>query len=150
MHASARRTLDPLDWLVEHDPIPVVPWNYSYAGVVGFDARSAYVETYWLSVLGPSCVLAGRRLTAWLKAEPDGFELSLVALAESLGLGTGVGRQSPIVRTMARLADFDLACITDTYGLRRPFPPLSARQVARLPDHLALAHATERTVAVPT
>jgi hypothetical protein len=148
MQMTARRSLDTLTWLVEHDPIPLVSWHDSDVDDSGFDARSVYVETYWLSVLGPSCVFAARRLTVWLEVEPSGFELSLVALAESLGLGTGIGRHSPIVRTMARLADFGLASITDTYGMRHRFPPLSARQIARLPDHLAAAHATERVAAV--
>ena len=43
----------------------------------GFDARSPYAETYWLGVVGPSAMWALRRLTAWLAAEPDGFELPL-------------------------------------------------------------------------
>ena len=62
---------------------------------------------------------------SWLEAEPNGFEISMAALASSLGLGSGVGRHAPIVRTLARLADFGLANISDTYAVRMMFPPLS-------------------------
>jgi hypothetical protein len=142
-HAS----LDLNGWLVEHDLLPVSELHDPH-DACRFDARSVYVETYWLAILGPSCVLAARRLVSWLEAEPGGFEISLAALAGSLGLGSGVGRHAPIVRTLARLADFGLARVTDTYAVRVMFPPLSARQIARLPDHLAAAHATDRTTAV--
>jgi len=112
----------------------------------GVDARSAYVETYWLGLLGPSCVLAARRLVAWLEAEPAGFEISLAALAGALGLGSGAGLRARDVRTLARLVEFRLANIDQTFAIRRRFPPLSARQNARLPDHLAAAHALDHTV----
>jgi len=138
--------LDINGWLVEHDPLPVSALR-DPNGERGFDARSEYVETYWLPVLGPSCVLLARRLVSWLEAEPEGFDVSMVALAGSLGLGAGLGRHAPIVRTLARLADFGLAHVGDTYAVRAVFPPLSSRQIARLPDHLAAAHATDRTAA---
>jgi hypothetical protein len=146
MHPLPHVSLDTNDWLVEHDPLPVRELCDTYDSS-GFDARSVYVETYWLPILGPSCVFAARRLAAWLQAEPDGFEISLAALATSLGLGSGVGRHAPIVRTLTRLVDFGLANVSDTYAVRKMFPPLSARQIMRLPDHLAAAHAADRTVA---
>ena len=99
-------------------------------------------------MLGPSCVLAARRLVAWLEAEPAGFEVSLVALAGTLGLGSGTGRNAPVVRTLTRLVDFQIATVGESYAIRRVFPPLAARQIARLPDHLAVAHAVDRTAAV--
>jgi len=49
------------------------------------------------------------------------------------------------VRTLARLVDFDLAIIDQTFAVRRRFPLLSARQIARLPDHLAAAHTLDHT-----
>jgi hypothetical protein len=144
MHPLQRTSVDVHGWLVEHDPLPVSKLSEPH-GACGFDARSVYVETYWLAILGPSCVLLARRLVSWLEAEPGGFEISLAALAASLGLGSGVGRHAPIVRTLVRLAEFGIARVTDSYTVRAVFPPLSARQVARLPDHLAAAHATDRT-----
>ncbi len=139
-------SLDTSSGLVAHNPLPVHELCDTYDSS-GFGARSVYVETYWLPILGPSCVFAARRLAAWLQAEPDGFDISMVALATSLGLGSGVGRHAPIVRTLTRLVDFGLANISDTYAIRMMFPPLSARQIVRLPDHLAAAHAADSTVA---
>jgi hypothetical protein len=146
MHALQHASLDTNGWIVEHNPLPVRELCDTYDSS-GFDARSVYVETYWLPILGPSCVFAARRLAVWLQAEPGGFQISMAALATSLGLGSGVGRHAPIVRTLARLVDFGLANISDTYSVRMMFPPLSTRQIVRLPDHLAAAHATDRTVA---
>jgi hypothetical protein len=145
MHPLPQASLDTNGWLVDHNPLPVRELCDTYDSS-WFDARSVYVETYWLPILGPSCVFAARRLAAWLQAEPNGFEISTAALATSLGLGSGVGRSAPIVRTLTRLVDFGLANISDTYAVRMMFPPLSARQIMRLPDHLAAAHATERMV----
>ena len=146
MHPLRHSSVDINGWLVEHDPLPVSALHDPHDRC-GLDARSVYVETYWLPTVGPSCVLAARRLVSWLEAEPGGFEIALGALAGSLGLGSGVGRHAPIVRTLARLADFGLARITDTYAVRPMLPLLSARQIARLPDHLAAAHATDRSAA---
>src|SRR5439155_26112666 len=117
MHPPQRTSLDIHGWLVEHDPLPVSKLSEPH-GACGFDARSAYVETYWLAILGPSCVLLARRLVSWLEAESGGFEISPAALAGTLGVGSGVGRHAPIVRTLTRLADFGLARVTDTYAVR--------------------------------
>ncbi len=101
--------------------------------------------TYWLAVLGPSCVLAARRLVVWLEAEPAGFEISLAALAGTLGLGSGIGRHAAVVRTLARLVEFHLANLDQTFARRRRFSVLSDRQILRLPDHLAATHALEHS-----
>jgi hypothetical protein len=143
MDPTTRHPADVHDWLVVHDPLPVSAWIDRHVDTTGVDARSAYVETYWLGLLGPSCVLVARRLVAWLDAEPAGFEISLAALASTLGLGSSTGRRAPVVRTLTRLVDFHLANIDQTFAIRRKFPPLTARQSARLPDHLAATHALD-------
>ncbi len=148
MPLAPHSILDIKDWLVEHDPLPVIVLRDRQLARGGFDARSPYVETYWLAVLGPSCVLLARRLAWWLEHEPNGFDISLSALASTLGLGAGVGRNAPILRTLSRLADFGLARVDDAYAVPPAFPPLTARQIARLPDHLAAAHAADRTSVV--
>jgi hypothetical protein len=112
----------------------------------GFHACSQYVETYWLAILGPSCILLARRLVSWLEIEPEGFDVSLAALARTLGVGRGVGRHAPVIRTLARLADFGIAEVDETYSVRQVFPSLSPRQIARLPDHLSAAHASDLNV----
>ena len=148
MRPATPRPADLQDWFVAHDPMPVTVLIDGKVDQDGFDVRTAYVETYWLALLGPSCVLAARRLVAWLEAEPAGFEISLVALAGTLGLGSGTGRNAPVVRTLSRLVDFHIATVGESYAIRRMLPALSARQLARLPEHLALAHAVDRTAPV--
>ncbi len=145
MHPTTRHSAVVHDWLIANDPLPVRAWIDRNVDTTCVDARSDYVETYWLALLGPSCVLAARRLVAWLDAEAAGFEISLAALAGTLGLGSGIGRHAPVVRTLARLVEFHLANIDQTFAIRRRFPVLSDRQILRLPDHLAAAHALEHT-----
>ena len=44
---------------------------------LGYAATSLYVETYWLSVLGPSTTWLLRRLVAGLEEQPDGYCIDL-------------------------------------------------------------------------
>jgi hypothetical protein len=141
MHVATQRSLETAQWIVEHDPVAVSALHDPVVETLGYDARSEYVETYWLAVLGPSCVLAARRLTSWLEAEPAGYAVPLSEFARSLGLGAGTARHAPVVRTLARLVDFGIARVDSSYAMRTAFPPLTVRQVARLPEHLAAAHA---------
>ena len=131
-------------WLVDHDPLEVVPWDDPLVEQLGHSARSAYVETYWLSVIGPASTWAIRRLSAWLDGAPTGYEVSLSELGRELGLGAGTGRNSPVVRTLARLVGFGLATpLGDSLAVRRVLAPLTCRQAARLPEPLASQHVTE-------
>ena len=141
---SAAHSLHPdtLGWLREHDPLPVVGWSDQVVDALGHDPRSEYVEIFWLPIIGPSCTLAARRFAAWLEAEPAGFEVSVSCFASSLGLGRGSGRNAPVNRTLGRLVDFGIARLDGlAFAVRRSFPPLAARQIARLPDHLVELHA---------
>ncbi|HEV7886979.1 MAG TPA: hypothetical protein VGO92_05435 [Acidimicrobiales bacterium] len=108
---------------------------------LGHDPRSAYAETYWLSVLGPSTMWLLRHLAAGLEESPAGYELSLADTARRLGLGDKGGRHSPFIRALARLVQFDVAV---PYGrelsVRRKLPPLNRRQLVRLPPELQAAH----------
>jgi hypothetical protein len=127
-------------WIAAHDTLPVVSWESGGDGE-GFDPRSAYVETYWLAVLGPSSILTLRRLTDWLEDTPSGVVISLEELALSLGLGHGTGRNAPVVRTLDRLVGFGVARIAwEAYAVRTAIPALSQRQVRRLPRSLAARH----------
>jgi len=112
---------------------------------LGHDPRSDYVERFWLSILGPSAVLFLRRLATHLDREPDGFELDLVECAQELGLGAKGGKHSPMWRTLDRICRFGLATRSGpNVALHRNLPPLTMRQVDRLPAHLQRAH-TERS-----
>jgi hypothetical protein len=131
-------------WLAEHDPLSVVVLPDVVIDAVGFPADSAYAETYWLPVLGPSTLWLLRRMCSWLDLSPDGVEVPHAPLAGELGLGHAGGRNSALIRTLARLVTFDMATITgDELAVRRRVPPLARRHLMRLPPHLAELHAIE-------
>lgn len=134
-------TIETARWISEHDPLPVITYENSDTHTGGFDPRSPYVETYWLAVLGPSSILAARRIADWLENQPSGVVICLEDLAHSLGLGRGTGRHAPMVRTLDRLVMFGFAQIAwDSYALRRTVLPLSPRLLRRLPSYLVERH----------
>ncbi len=108
---------------------------------LGHDPRSGYVERYWLAILGPSCLLLLRRLASELERRPEGFELDTVQWALELGLGMKGGRNDPFWRAIERGCRFGAAQRNgDLLAVRRRLPPLTARQVERLPAGLREAH----------
>jgi len=119
------------------------PWPDGVIDTLGFDPRSAYVETYWLGILGPSTTWLLRRLVAGLDISPDGFDLPLAETARQLGLGDRGGRHSPFLRALARTTQFELAQPEGDAGLavRRRVPPLTRGQVLRLSPALQESHA---------
>lgn len=133
-------------WLAEHDPLAVVPLTDVVIDKVGHHACDPYVETFWLPLVGPSALWALRRLAAGLERSPDGISVPIGPLAGELGLGHLNGRNSPMIRTLARLVSFDLAAVMpdDTFAVRTMIPPLCRRNILRLPDHLAEAHAVDQ------
>jgi hypothetical protein len=144
MSATAEHPTDTATWIAQHDPLPIVAWRDPAVEVAGFDPRSDYVETYWLAVLGPSCILAGRRFAEWLETCPAGIEIALGDLARSLGLGDGTSRNAPVIRTLGRLVSFGMATITDdALAARIAYPALGRRQLARLPGYLAARHSAD-------
>lgn len=124
------------------DTINVRPWPDPVIDNLGHDPRSAYVEQYWLGILGPSATWLLRRLVAGLEQQPAGYVLELADVAVQIGLGHNGGRNSPFARTLARLVQFDAAQQhgLDGIAVRRKLPPLNRRQIERLPDSLRRAH----------
>src|SRR5215831_455490 len=59
------------------DSLTIKPWPDAVIDTVGLDPRSAYVETFWLGVLGPSTTWLLRRLVNGLEASPSGYDLDL-------------------------------------------------------------------------
>ena len=53
------------------------PWDDPVVDRRGHDPRSAYVEQFWLSVLGPTATWLLRRLVAGFDHHPDGYELDV-------------------------------------------------------------------------
>ncbi len=123
--------------------ITVRPWPDPVIDTLGHDPRSVYVESFWLPTLGPTSILLLRHLAARFESSPEGVQLPLADTSQALGLGHREGVSSPLVRTLARLAQFDIAR-EDGHGavdVRRNLPPVNRRHLRRLPEHLQVAHA---------
>jgi hypothetical protein len=124
------------------DHLHVEAWADPVVDRVGHDPRSAYVERFWLGVLGPSTTLLLRRLATELDAQPAGFDLDLAETSRSLGLGGNKGRHSAFLRAIDRTTTFRLARRSGRHGLqvRRHLPPLTLAQLKRLPTTVQDAH----------
>ncbi len=122
--------------------LPVRPWPDSVIDALGHDPRSAYVERFWLGILGPSTTWLLRYMANRLDATPEGFDLDLASTAQALGLGSKGGRHSPFMRALSRCCQFDVAEARPdgTLAVRRKLPPLTRRQVMRLSPELVAAH----------
>ncbi len=123
--------------------LTVLPWPDAVIDRVGHDPRTLYVERFWLGILGPSATWLTRHLVEGLDAAPDGFELDLDECAASLGLGRRPGANAVLPRTLARCCQFGATRLIGPTMLqaRRKLPPLTRRQIARLPDTLQAEHA---------
>lgn len=122
--------------------LPILPWPDPVIDALGHDPRSLYVERFWLGILGPSTTWLVRHLATGLDASPEGFDLDLAQTAQALGLGSKGGKHSPFMRALARCCQFDVADARPDGALavRRKLPPLTRRQVMRLPEELIGAH----------
>ncbi len=115
--------------------LAVEPWVDELVEQLGFDPRSAYVETFWLGVLGPSTVWLIRRLVAELDNNPQGYQLDLDETAATLGLRNNGGKHSPFMRALGRTCQFGLARTTgpNSLAIRRKLPPVTQGQLRKLP-----------------
>lgn len=122
--------------------LAVEAWPDPVIDSIGHEARSAYVERFWLGMLGPSATWLLRRLVGELEAHPDGFDLDLAETATEIGLGNRSGRHSPFFRSIERCCRFGAAHLVNdrTLRVRRKLPPLTMMQVARLSPALQAAH----------
>jgi hypothetical protein len=133
-----------LPGLDQRSTIVVLPWPDPLVEAVGHDPRSPYVEQFYLALLGPTLTFLLRRLADALDAWPEGFEADISELAGGLGLAsTPGGRHGPFGRAVERAVRFGLAqAHTTGLSVRRKLPPLSHRQLAKLPPALRAAHDT--------
>ncbi len=123
--------------------LTIQPWSDPVIDTIGHDPRSRYVETFWLPTLGPTAVLLLRHLADRFDTNPKGVELTVADTSQQLGLGQRDGNSSPILRTLTRLQQFDLACDDGrgTHAVRRLLPPVNPRHVRRLPAEMQREHA---------
>ena len=119
----------------------VVAWPDPVVDALGFLPHDPYSELVWTPTLGPSAVLAWRRMAGTLIHRPDGYTLKVADFGQALGLG-GTGQHSAVSRTLRRLAQFGLASFQDqdTYAVRRRIPPASRSQLSRLNPELLRIH----------
>jgi hypothetical protein len=122
--------------------LKVMPWPDPVLDVLGHDPRSWYAETFWLPTLGPTALLLMRHLADRFERAPGGIDLPVADTAAALGLGPRDGQHSPLMRSLNRLVQFDLACSDgDTsIAVRRALPPVHRRHVRRLPAALQAQH----------
>lgn len=116
------------------------PWDDPSLRRRGHDPRSAYVERFWVAILGPSAVWFLRLLAREFDelAPGEDLQLDLDSTARRLGLQHRGGRTSSFMRTIDRCAMFNLAYFTDDTVLtvRRRLPPVPRRLYDRMPQEL--------------
>lgn len=117
------------------------PWVDPTVDARGHDPRSAYVERYWLGVIGPTATWIMRRFAECFDAEPTGFTLDLDHTATSMGLSFAKGSNSPFGKALHRCVMFGLAQpLSDGFAVRRRFPTVAQRHLKRLPDDVQQEH----------
>lgn len=119
----------------------VRPWLDPLVDESGHDARSRYVELFWLGVLGPTGTWLLRRLVAGLERHPAGYEIDLELTASLMGMSYTAGRSSPFSKALHRCTMFGLAHQTsDGIAVRRKIPMVAHRHLRRMPDAVRRAH----------
>jgi hypothetical protein len=117
------------------------PWLDPIVDERGHDPRSAYVERFWLSVIGPTATWIMRRLAEGFDTEPSGFTLDLNHTACSMGLSFERGSNSPFGKALHRCVMFGLAHpLSDGFAVRRRLPTVPQRHLKRLPDDVQATH----------
>jgi hypothetical protein len=93
-----------------------------------------YLEHCWVAVLGPTAVLALRRL-AVLASGGRVVSIAVEDLAASLGVGRGTGRHAQITRTLDRIVAFRFATWSgiDELTVFETVPVLGRNQLERAP-----------------
>lgn len=130
--------------------LEIVAWTDPSFELHGHDPRSAYVERYWLGLLGPSTTWMLRRFARGLEECPGGFRIDLVETGRALGLGESMARSSTTHRSVLRACQFGAAYRVSQQRLavRSHLPTLTRRQVARLPEALQRSHESWRVGSV--
>ena len=118
----------------------VEPWPDTRIEGLGHRPGSAYIGRVWLGALGPSATWAWSHL-ATVATEAPGSTLDMADLARSLGLGTALGPNGPLSRTLGRLAAFDaLQRAGEVLVVRRALPDMPYGLLARQSQSARAAH----------
>jgi hypothetical protein len=122
--------------------LSIVPWPDPFLERDGHDPRSPYAERFWLPTLGPSTYLLHRHLVGGFDRRPEGWALEPVEVSMALGLGPTTSRSAPFGKALIRLVRFRQAEVRPDGDLavRLHVPPLTLRQVERLPPGLQAEH----------
>lgn len=122
--------------------LSILPWPDPFLDREGHDPRSPYAERFWLPTLGPSTYLMHRLLVGGFDRRPQGWALDPLEVSMALGLGPTSSRSAPFGKALIRLVRFRQAEVRPDGALavRLHVPPLSARQVERLPAGLHAEH----------
>ena len=132
------------DLSFDRDTLTVRPWVDPIVDDIGHDPRSTYVERFWLAILGPSTTFFLRYVAERLEAAPEGFELDLADCASCAGpRGACRPPGAAFPRTVARSCQFGATRLPGgpVIEVRRRLPPLSTRQLRRLPRARQVDHA---------
>jgi hypothetical protein len=129
--------------VIPTDSLTVIVWPDPLIERFGHEAWSEYVEEFWLGVLGPTATWILRRLSILLTMTPEGYVLDLAPFAAEVGIGLRGGRNSPFIKALGRLCQYELAQMQPggVFALRPRVPTLPQRHLRRLPPHLQLRHA---------
>lgn len=121
--------------------VAVEPWTDPMVETYGHDPRSAYAETFWLPVVGPSTAWMLRRFATGFDHSPDGYTIDCAQFSAELGLGRSLSRNAAFVRSVDRACKFGLAQrYQDQLYVRRMLPPLAPRHLRRIPERLRIVH----------
>lgn len=126
---------------IETSVVTIHPWVDDIVDERGHDPRSAYVERYWLGVIGPTATLIMRRFADEFDLEPAGFVVDLAHIASTMGLSYTRGVHSPFGKALHRCVMFGLAQpASDGWSVRRMFPNVAQRHLGRLPADVQRDH----------
>ena len=126
------------------------PWNDALVDAYDLTPDSTVSRLCWLPIIGPTSWLLWGTLATQLRSNTDAT-WNLPALAEAHGIARSAGANGPLRRTLLRLNQFHLAQTRtgDRHLVRLSAPPLTRRQLGRLPAYAVAVHdATYRMGAV--
>lgn len=127
------------------------PWSDPLIDRYDNEPDSIVSRLCWLPIIGPTSWLIWGTLARQLEHD-DSVTWDPAALAEAHGIARSTSTNGPLRRTLTRLTQFHLftAHHGDRYLVRITAPPLTRRQLQRLPIYVAAVHDDAYRIACPT